>query len=87
MTQEQSITLIHRLNRIQGQIEALKRSIEKEEQNCLENIQQVKAVHAAIKRFGEAYVRSYAQLCGEREGTSKRFNEQIDTLITSAFTI
>ncbi|OGZ04962.1 MAG: hypothetical protein A2845_04480 [Candidatus Lloydbacteria bacterium RIFCSPHIGHO2_01_FULL_49_22] len=78
--------LLHRLNRIQGQIEGIKRSIETSKQdNCLTNLGQVKAVHSAVKHFAEAYVETYALSCARKEGVSTKFENNIRTIIASAY--
>lgn len=80
--------LLHRLNRIQGQIEALKRSIENgKDGDCLTNLGQVKAVHSGVKRFAEAYVEEYAITCARGEGVSSKFQHDIRNIVASAFLI
>lgn len=79
--------LLNRLNRVQGQIEALKRVIERGDRDCLENVQQVKAVHAAVKRFAQAYVENYAQVCARTERVSPAFERNIKEIVASAFTL
>lgn len=60
--------LIHRLNRIQGQIEALKRHVETEsfdQEKCVQNLQLLKASINGLKKFGAAYVAQHVQSCIE----------------------
>lgn len=53
----ENIELIHRLNRIQGQIEAVKKSIKiDDEKDCVKTLRLIKAANNALKKFGEAYV-------------------------------
>ena len=54
----QNEKLIHRLNRITGQIEGIKRKLESEEDaDCVQTLQQLKASINGLKKFGEAYIR------------------------------
>lgn len=78
--------LLHRLNRIEGQIGAIKRSVaEGKEGNCLASLGQVKAVHSAVKHFAEAYTKTYALSCAREEGVSAKFENNIRTIIASAY--
>jgi DNA-binding FrmR family transcriptional regulator len=80
--------LINRLSRIEGQIAALKgRIAEGREGACTENLGQIKAVHSALKRFAESYVEAYALGCAHKEKVSPQFQEDIRTIIASAFLI
>mgnify|MGYP001608702940 CR=1 FL=1 len=79
--------LLHRLNRIQGQIEALKQSIADapaRQGECILHMRQIKAVHSGVKAFGEAYVRDYALACMKRESVSPRMYKTMEEIITSA---
>jgi DNA-binding FrmR family transcriptional regulator len=82
--------LLHRLNRIQGQIEALKNSIAStsvRNGECLEHMRQIKAVHSGIKAFGEAYVRDYALACAKSESVSPHMRKTMEEIVSSAFTL
>jgi DNA-binding FrmR family transcriptional regulator len=81
---EQS-ALIHRLNRIQGQVEGLKRVLMEKDADCVTTMGQVKAVHSAIKHFGEAYIETYAGTCAKKERVSSEFSKNMRTMISSAF--
>ena len=76
--------LLYRLNRIQGQIEGLKRSLS-ERKDCLATMGQVKAIHNAVKGFGEAYVSSFVDQCVKEEHATAAFKKQVDALVRSAF--
>lgn len=80
--------LVQRLNRIEGQIGALRRSIEVENtEDCTQTLYQLKAATNGLKRFGEAFAREYAQAC-VREGKSKAHLEKsLDQIISTAFTL
>lgn len=83
--------LIYRLNRIQGQMDALKHAILEgrptRDGECLRYIRQIKAVHAGVKAFGEAYVRDYALACAKRDSVSPRMRKTMEEVVVSAFTI
>jgi DNA-binding FrmR family transcriptional regulator len=82
--------LLHRLNRIQGQIDALRNSItgtSARDGECLEHMRQIKAVHSGIKAFGEAYVRDYALACAKSESVSPRMRKTMEEVVSSAFTL
>ncbi len=74
--------LINRLSRIQGQIESLKRSLETEEtkpDQCLKNLQLLKASINGLKKFGAAYMHSNAESC-----LSKNKNKDLQEIIKMA---
>lgn len=60
---ENQTKLIHRINRIQGQLEAIKNTITTEEKDCEKAILLLKAAHQAMKKFGEAYIHEYMDTC------------------------
>jgi len=55
--------IINRLNKIQGQIEALKRAVNDSEKDCADVIYQIKAVRGALKKIGDMYTESYINAC------------------------
>jgi DNA-binding FrmR family transcriptional regulator len=64
MNKETQKTLINRLNRAEGQIRALKRTVvENKKQNCKQFITQVKAARSALKGVNEQYVLSHIHTC------------------------
>lgn len=79
--------LIVRLNRIEGQIVALKRSVEKEDmEDCQQTLFQLKAATNGLKRFGEAFAREYAHRCvtGAKKGDLAK---EVDRIISTAFSL
>lgn len=54
--------LHQRLNRIQGQIEGLKKMIEKQ-RPCLEILIQISSVHEALRGVGKIMLRNYLESC------------------------
>lgn len=89
MTKKDSKTqLIHRLNRAQGQIEALKKIVNSDqEQDCLETLRLIKAVNNALKKFGEAYVSEHLDQCIRNDVPKQQMQEGLQEVITSAFSL
>ncbi|MCB1324967.1 MAG: metal-sensitive transcriptional regulator [Spirochaetales bacterium] len=80
--------LVHRLNRIIGQIEAIKRSLEGgDSADCVKNIQLLKAVNNALKKFGEAYVSDHMTRCLEEGSSRKELEKNLKDVINSAFSL
>lgn len=79
--------LVHRLNRIQGQIEALKRSIAQDDGKCLTHMRQVKAIRSGVKSFAEEYVQRFALSCARTETVSPRLRRTMEEVVASAFSI
>lgn len=78
--------LIHRLNRIQGQIEAIrKRLVNQEEMDCVETLRLVKAANNALKKFGEAYVTAHLHECFSKNVTPRELEAGLQEVVTSAF--
>lgn len=78
--------LIHRLNRVQGQIEAIrKRLIAQDETDCIETLRLVKAANSALKKFGEAYVSQHLKDCVRSGASKQELEEGLQEVITSAF--
>jgi len=80
--------LIHRLNRIQGQLESIKRSLAKgAEKDCLETIHLIKATSQAIKKFGEAYMHVHVERCLNKQNSRDKMEEELKNVIHSVFTM
>lgn len=78
--------LINRLNRLQGQIDAVKTSIIEEEHDCVKVITLTKAVQGALKKFAEAYVLQDMEYCLTTEKLSKKdIEKKLKELIESSF--
>lgn len=69
--------LVQRLNRVEGQIAALKRSLEEAQvEDCTQTLYQLKAATNALKGFGEAFSREYAKQCvAEGKSTAQSCKE------------
>lgn len=72
-------TVLHRLNRVEGQIRALRRMYE-EGRDCLEIAQQVVAARQALARVGKDLVSNEAVRCARSSGRSGEFDKLIKTL-------
>jgi len=78
--------LIHRLNRVQGQIEAIrKRLINEEPMDCVETLRLVKAANNALKKFGEAYVTHHLKECVRNDVSREELEQGLQDVISSAF--
>lgn len=54
--------LIHRLNRVEGQIRGVKKMVE-EERYCVDILTQVSAIQAALNAFNKELLSSHIQTC------------------------
>ena len=80
--------LINRLNRAQGQIEAIKRNLEGGgELDCVRTIQLLKAANNALKKFGEAYVERHLTECIQRGAPRQDLEDNLKEVISSAFSL
>lgn len=84
--------LINRLNRAQGQIEAIKKTLLASEQgpesaDCLKTIQLLKAANNALKKFGEAYVERHLTDCIKRGVPDRELEHNLKEVISSAFSL
>lgn len=80
--------LIHRLNRAQGQIEAIKKSIISDgEKDCLKTLRLLKAANNALKKFGEAYVTEHLKHCLANDVTKAEIEDGLTEVINSAFSL
>lgn len=80
--------LITRLARIEGQVAALKRTLESDvDTDCAKTLIQVKAATNGLKRFAEAFSQEHARRCVGKKMNRKQFADEIDSIITSAFTL
>ena len=73
---------------IEGQIKALKRSLEKTDtSDCTQTLFQLKAATNGLKRFGEAFAREYASRCMKAGKSKTELSKDIDQIISTAFTL
>ena len=62
---ERKKVLNDRLNRIQGQIEGLRKMIG-EERPCVEILAQISSVHEALRGVGKVMLRNYLESCATK---------------------
>lgn len=75
-------SLIHRLNRIEGQIRGIRGMVEKSAY-CTDILVQVAAVNAALSAFGKELLANHIRTCVStdiRNGKSETAEELIETL-------
>lgn len=80
--------LIHRLSRVQGQIEALKLSLEEgsfSEEKCLANLQLLKASINGLKKFGAAYMASNVHNCLQKNMPQEELEAVMQLAIETGF--
>ena len=78
--------LLSRLSRIEGQVRGVARMIE-DERYCIEVLDQVQAIKAALKKVEEQILKSHADHCvahaiesGDREDQRQKFSELVELL-------
>lgn len=78
--------LVHRLNRIQGQVEAIrKRLLNQEPMDCVETLRLIKAANNALKKFGEAYVTEHLKECVRKDVPREELEQGLQEVVASAF--
>lgn len=77
--------LLNRLSRIQGQIEAIKKNIQKEESDCEANLMLLKASINGLKNFGSSYMKCSLAACLEKENISEKNMGKIIKAIESGY--
>ncbi len=81
-TEEERKKLIHRLNRIEGQIRGIKGMVEKNDY-CTDILMQSAAVNAAINAFNKELIASHIKGCvatGVKNGDDEVIDELVVTL-------
>lgn len=74
--------LIHRLNRIEGQVRGLRRMVE-EDAYCVDILTQAAAANAALNAFNRELISNHIRTCVAddiREGKDETVDELVDTL-------
>lgn len=78
--------LVHRLSRVQGQIEAIKKSLVKgEKKDCVKTLRLLKAANNALKKFGEAYASEHLKECIDSNIPKDELEKGLRETINSAF--
>jgi len=79
--------LLHRLNRIEGQVRGLRRMLE-EDKECLDVLKQVAAAHGAMRSLGMVILEDHLKGCVSnalRTGQSRTDNEDMIDQVISLF--
>ena len=71
--------LVGRINRIEGQVRAVKR-LYVEKRDCLEVVQQIAAARQALARVGKDILTSEAAVCAKVPRKQKSFDKILKTL-------
>ncbi len=81
--------LIIRLNRIEGQIRALRQTLENDtaHTDCIKTLSQIKAVTNALKHFGEAFSHSAIKRCFAEHVQQGSIANRVENIISSAFSM
>lgn len=79
--------LVHRINRIQGQLEALKRMVTSGEADCVKTIELTKAASNAMKKFAQAYVETHLDQCVEQKMAVKDVHTEMRKVVHSSFSL
>ena len=81
-------TLTHRLARIEGQLRALRHSIETTEDiDCGNVLIQIKTATNGLRSFAETFARTYAKHCLLEKKNRPHVENEIDSIISSAFNL
>jgi len=85
MTNSQN--LVFRLNRVIGQLESLKKELDKDplHQDCVQTFNQLKASINGLKSFGEAYMSEHLEECLKQEVEIKEIMEKLKPVMNSIF--
>lgn len=85
----QTRELVNRLSRIEGQVRALRRSVQDDmvKTDCIKTLSQVKAVTNALKHFGEAFAHASIRQCFAESMTKERLALRVEDIIRSTFSM
>lgn len=78
-SEEEHKKMLHRLNRIEGQVRGVKRMVE-EDAYCVDILTQVSAIQAALKAFSTELLSNHIKTC-VAEDIIEGKNEVIDELL------
>lgn len=84
----ENTALVHRLNRAQGQIEAIKKLLESgKNKDCVKTLQQLKAAQNALKKFAQAFVHQHLDECLQSKPTQAKLKQGLMEVIEASFTL
>ena len=81
-SEEETRSLINRLNRIEGQVRGVRRMLE-ERAYCVDILTQVSAISSALLSFNKELLSNHIRTCvadGIRGGDDEKLEELLDTL-------
>lgn len=81
-SEKEYLDLIHRLNRIEGQVRGIRNMVEKDVY-CTDILVQVAAVNAALNSFNRVLLENHIRSCvvrDIREGREETLDELVETL-------
>ncbi len=79
-------SLHNRLNRIQGQIEALKSAVDnpRNVENCQQVLLQLKAARNGLKKVGDLYITQSIDACMHEEESQEEKRDKIEEMLKTA---
>lgn len=81
-----NLALVHRLNRVIGQIEAIKKELQlDQEKDCVKIMRLVKASNNAMKKFGEAYITEHMEDCLRDGNSGDSMEKEMKDVINTVF--
>lgn len=80
-------SLTHRINRIQGQLEAVKKQLNSETPDCVQIFRLVKASNNAMKKFAEEYAKTNLKHCMGEKISKTELSENLTQVIETAFSL
>ncbi len=83
---DENLSLYHRLNRVQGQIEALKSALEepRDAENCREVLRQLKAARNGLKKVGDIYITQSIDVCMNKEEAHEKKRDEVEKVLKTA---
>ena len=87
MSEVEKKELLNRLNRIQGQIEGIKKMIEADEKDCLKVMRLTKASTNALKNFGQEFITEHFTYCMQQDMEKDEMSVKMKDVIISAFSL
>ncbi|NTV44118.1 MAG: metal-sensitive transcriptional regulator [Candidatus Yonathbacteria bacterium] len=80
---ETTESIIHRLNRVEGQVRALKLAITDTNKDCSDILCQIKAARGALKKVADMYAEAYLTSCIGEHTDAKKAAEALATILKS----
>ncbi|MBV6492557.1 MAG: hypothetical protein LDLANPLL_00552 [Turneriella sp.] len=87
MEESRRVNLTHRLNRIIGQMEGLRKRIQTGNSDCTSDMAQIKAMRNALWKFAEAYVGVHLEECSTQKKSTREIKQNLKSVIQAAFSV